>query len=452
MTETQNNHDSMEILTQAARKASLQLPALSTAQKNAVLLACAQTLRQQANRVLEANEADQLVAKAMLDQGKITQSTFKRLVITPEKLEQMAVNLESVAALEDPVGQIQLARRLDEGLDLYRISTPIGVLLIIFESRPEVVVQISALAIKSGNAVILKGGSEVAQSNRVLAELIRQTVAGFDYMPQECVQLVQSREEVSAIIKMREDIDLIIPRGGAGLIRSILENTQIPVLAHADGVCHVYLDEAAEPDMARRVTIDSKTQYAAVCNAMETLLVHEKFPLDALLQILSELQQADVELRVCERTRKRLGTEHSLSLKDATAQDWSTEYTDLILSIKTVTNLQQAMEHINRHGSKHTDSIVTSNPQAAEIFLNGVDAANVFWNASTRFSDGFRYGFGAEVGISTTKTHARGPVGLEGLTIYKYKLIGKGQIVGDYGPKGRSFLHQPIPAEEQKPL
>ncbi|MBF0288308.1 MAG: glutamate-5-semialdehyde dehydrogenase [SAR324 cluster bacterium] len=428
--------------TKAARGASIQLANLQTEQKNKVLYTVANHLRQSVKKILQANQKDQEAAQMMVDQGKLSSSAYKRLLLNEEKIEQMALNMESVAQLPDPVGKVKQAIRLDQGLDLYQVTCPIGVLLIIFESRPEVVVQISALAIKSGNAVILKGGSEAQYSNQVLTEVIREALESFDFMPEEAINLLNTRDEVSQVLQMSEYIDLIIPRGSNALVQHIQAHSKAPVLAHADGICHVYLDESADPQKCEEIVLDAKLQYPAVCNAMETLLVHQNIPETLLAQILLKLQDAHVELKVCPITRERMKNSPSLQLKDAVEEDWSTEYTDLILSIKSVSSLEEAVAHINSYGSKHTDAIVTENQENAEWFMNQVDTASAFWNASTRFADGFRYGFGAEVGISTNKTHARGPVGLDGLVIYKFKLYGQGQGVGRY--EGKKFLHETI--------
>ena len=428
---------------QQARQAALILATLKTDQKNQALQAVAEHLRQNQQRILQANQFDQMAAQKLKEAGKITAALHKRLVLNEKKIEQMALNLESVAQLPDPVGRIEKGTRLAENLELYRVSCPIGVLLVIFESRPEVVVQISALALKSGNAVILKGGSEARHSNQILAEIILEALASFDFIPDGAVDLLNTREEVSQMLEMSDCIDLIIPRGGYGLVRHIQAHSKVPVLAHADGICHVYLHEDAPAKMAEAIVLDAKIQYPAVCNAMETLLVHEAFSNETLTHLLQTLQEAQVEVRVCEKTQQRLHAT-SLSLEESTPDDWATEYTDLILSVKTVASLEEAVAHINRYGSKHTDAIVTEDATLAEAFLNQVDASTVLWNASTRFADGFRYGLGAEVGISTSKTHARGPVGLEGLVIYKYKIYGQGQTVGGLEGKGAAYLHEAI--------
>ena len=427
-----------------AREAFLVLANLENLHKNNVLHELAQALRENSAEILAENARDMAEAQKMLECGELSASACNRVLLNEEKIEQMAQNCESVAALPDPAGKIIQATRLDEGLDLYRVSCPIGVILVIFESRPDVVIQISALALKSGNAIILKGGKEAQNSNRVLAKLIRNTLAKNDTVPENAVSLVESRDEVSQLVKMSSELDLIIPRGSNELVRNIQKNAQVPVLGHADGLCHVYLDQAADEKKSIEVALDAKLDYPAVCNAVETLLVHQKYPVEWLVEILRKMQEAGVELRVCQQTQKRLEKFTELKLKNAVEEDWTTEYIDLIISVKSVKSAEEAVSHINHFGSRHTDTIVTENSELAEWFMNTVDAAGVFWNASTRFADGFRYGFGAEVGVSTGKTHSRGPVGLEGLVIYKYKLYGNGQGAGQYGQGKREFLHEEI--------
>ena len=427
-----------------AREAFLVLANMENLQKNNVLHELAQALRENSAEILVENARDMAEAQKMLECGELAASACNRVLLNEEKIEQMAQNCESVAALPDPAGKIIQATRLDEGLDLYRVSCPIGVILVIFESRPDVVIQISALALKSGNSVILKGGKEAQNSNRVLAKLIRNTLVKNDTVPENAVSLVESRDEVSQLVKMSSELDLIIPRGSNELVRNIQKNSQVPVLGHADGLCHVYLDQAADEKKSIEVALDAKLDYPAVCNAAETLLVHQKYPVEWLVEILRKMQEAGVELRVCQQTQKRLEKFTELKLKTAVEEDWTTEYIDLIISVKSVKSAEESVRHINHFGSRHTDTIVTENSELAEWFMKTVDAAGVFWNASTRFADGFRYGFGAEVGVSTGKTHSRGPVGLEGLVIYKYKLYGNGQGVGQYGQGKREFLHEEI--------
>ena len=430
-------------LAEQARSASRQLANLSTERKNEVLLAFARKIRENTELILSANQKDLESADRLRSQGELSDSSIQRLKLNAVKIEQMAKNFESVAALPDPVGQVQLATRLDEGLDLHRISCPIGVLLVIFESRPEVVVQISALTLKSGNAVILKGGKEASESNACLFGILDQVLGEFTDLPDGTVNLLQSREAVSEIVQQNDCLDLIIPRGSNALVQHIQQHSRVPVLAHADGICHVYWDQAASLSKAMEIIIDAKTEYPAVCNAMETLLIHEQIPENEIKQLLTNLLEAGVEIRACSAIMKKFSNK-SNKIIHASEQDWKTEYTDLILSVRMVSSLDEAIGHINHYGSGHTDAILTEDRSIAEKFMDQVDAANVFWNASTRFADGFRYGFGAEVGVSTCKTHARGPVGLDGLVIYKYKLYGSGQGVARYHEGGRQYLHQPL--------
>ena len=430
-------------LAEQARSASRQLANLSTERKNEVLLAFARKIRENTELILSANQKDLESADRLRSQGELSDSSIQRLKLNAVKIQQMAKNFESVAALPDPVGQVQLATRLDEGLDLHRISCPIGVLLVIFESRPEVVVQISALTLKSGNAVILKGGKEAFESNACLFGILDKVLKEFTDLPDGTVNLLQSREAVSEIVQQNDCLDLIIPRGSNALVQHIQQHSRVPVLAHADGICHVYWDQAASLSKAMEIVIDAKTEYPAVCNAMETLLIHEQIPENEIKQVLTNLLEAGVEIRACSAIMKKFSNKLN-GIIHASEQDWKTEYTDLILSVRLVSSYEEAIGHINHYGSGHTDAIITEDRSIAEKFMDQVDAANVFWNASTRFADGFRYGFGAEVGVSTCKTHARGPVGLDGLVIYKYKLYGSGQGVARYHEGGRQYLHQPL--------
>ena len=439
-----NVSQSMQQHVKQARDASLAMANIDTSQKNRILHDLAETLRENSDGILAENAKDMTVANKMLERGELTDSACKRVMLNQVKIDQMAQNCESVAALPDPAGKTVKATRLDNGLDLHCVSCPIGVIMVIFESRPDVVVQISALALKSGNAVILKGGKEAQNSNRVLAGLIRKTLEKSNSVPENAIILVETRDEVTELVKIGSGIDLIIPRGSNELVRHIQENARAPVLGHGDGICHVYLHEDADQEKSRDVALDAKLDYPAVCNALETLLVHQKYPDRWLANILIKMQESGVELRVCPETKKRLESYPDLNLSAAADIDWETEYVDLILSIKTVKSSEEAVEHISQFGSKHTEAIVTENSDLAEWFMNTVDAAGVFWNASTRFADGFRYGLGAEVVVSTGKTHARGPVGLEGLVIYKYKLYGNGHVAGSYGKGKKDFIHQDI--------
>ena len=439
-----NVSQSMQQHVKQARDASLEMANIKTTLKNKILHDLAETLRANSDVILVENTKDMNIANKMLESGELTHSACKRVMLNQVKIDQMAQNCESVATLPDPAGKIIKATNLDDGLNLYCVTCPIGVIMVIFESRPDVVVQISALALKSGNAVILKGGKEAQNSNRILAGLIRKTLAKSESVPENAIILVETRDEVAELVKIGSGIDLIIPRGSNELVRSIQENARVPVLGHGDGICHLYLHEDADQEKSLDVSLDAKLDYPAVCNALETLLVHQKYPDSWLSNILLKMQHSGVELRVCALTKKRLESYPDLNLTDATDIDWESEYVDLILSIKTVKSAVEAVEHISQFGSKHTEAIVSENSELAEWFMKIVDSAGVFWNASTRFADGFRYGLGAEVGISTGKTHARGPVGLEGLVIYKYKLYGNGHVAGNYGEGKKDFIHTEI--------
>lgn len=406
-----------------AKAASLKIADISTELKNKALQQIADEIELYKDEIFSANKEDLQNAQSLVDAGEITKSTFNRLKLDENKMRDMVQGIRDIAKLEDPVNKRLLVRELDSDLTLYKVSCPIGVLGIIFEARPDVIAQISSLAIKSANAVILKGGKESINTNKKILSVINSALDKIEGFPKNVIQQVFTRDDVAEMLKCDKYINLIIPRGGNKLVKFIKENTKIPVLGHADGICHIFVDESADIDMAIRVVTDAKTQYPSACNAVETLLIHEKFPkIDNLLAALqlSEIQLID------------------------TPESWSHEYGDKILSFKTVKNVDEAVEHINTYGSGHTDSIITKNIKNAEKFMNKVDSAGVYFNASTRFADGFRYGFGAEVGISTNKTHARGPVGLEGLTIYKYKLIGNGNIVKDYVDGIKCFHHNDI--------
>jgi glutamate-5-semialdehyde dehydrogenase len=333
-----------------------------------------------------------------------------------------------------------MALELDAGLELTQVTCPIGVIGAIFESRPDAVPQIASLCWKAGNAVLMKGGAEAQHSNHLLGQLIRAAIASVDERCVDAVQMLATREEVRALLTLDDDIDLFIPRGSNAFVRYIQEHTRVPVLGHAEGLCHVYVDRSADVAQAVAICYDAKVQYPAVCNAIETVLVHRQIAEAFFPLLAAAYRQAGVEMRGCAATRMFLP-----EIKAATDADWDTEYLDLIVSLRVVESLEEAIAHINRHGSGHTDTIVTQDPAAAAQFLDQVDAATVVHNASTRFADGFRFGKGAEVGISTNKTHARGPVGLEGLVIYKYRLVGNGHVVADYvGAQAKPFTHRPL--------
>ena len=419
-----------------AKAAALVLSRLDAETKNRVLQGMAMQIENHCGEILEANRQDLEFAK----KEKISGPLVARLAVDETKVMGMAQGIRSVAELPDPVGQKQEVMELDDGLELTRVSCPIGVIGAIFESRPDAVPQISALCFKSGNAVILKGGAEAQNSNRVIVGFIQKALSEVEGVPVTAVQLIETRAEVAEMLKQDQYINLIVPRGSNQFVRYVQDNTRIPVLGHSEGLCHVYIDEGADVEKAIRVALDAKLQYAAACNAMETLLVHPTIAPRVLPSLVKQFREQEVELVGCLKSCSLVP-----DLDRAEESDWDAEYNDLKLSIKIVDDLSEAIDHINAHGSGHTDTIVTENKERAERFLNEVDSASVMVNASTRFADGFRFGLGAEIGISTNKTHARGPVGLEGLVIYKYKLVGNGQIVADYsGKNGKSFTHKPL--------
>jgi len=413
----------------AAEKAAVYLGTLSTELKNTALQAAARSLGRRRAEVLAANDLDVQAA----EKEKLEAPLKQRLRLSERKIDGLITGLNAVVALPDPVGGRLAEVQLDDGLLLVKEAVPIGLIGVIFESRPDALIQIGALCLKSGNAVVLKGGSEALHSNRILFAILREAAESVDSRLVDAFQLVETREEIGELLRLDDVVDLLIPRGSSRLVRSIRENTRIPVLGHADGVCHIYIDRDADVEKAINITRDAKCQYPAVCNAVETVLVHRAAASAVLPRLAGVLKE--VELRgdpeVC-----RLVPAHP-----ASESDWGTEYNDLILALKIVGSLEEAVDHINRYGSRHTDAIVTERREAAEAFLSRVDSSSVMWNCSTRFADGSRYGFGAEVGISTNKIHARGPVGLEGLTIYKYKLYGSGQVVADYVEGRRRFFH-----------
>lgn len=416
-----------------AKKASIKLAASSTKVKNKALKNIAEVLVANKKMIVTANQLD-------LEQSEVEQlegPLLKRLRFDEAKIDEVVAGIESLIKLDEPVGEVLLETELDDGLTLIKETCPIGVIGVIFESRPDALVQIASLCLKSGNAVMLKGGSEAKQTNKVLTELILRATdeAG---IPSAWIYNLESRAEVSSMLDLDEYIDLIIPRGSNEFVRYIIEHSRIPVLGHADGICHGYIHRDADIKMAVDVAVDSKTQYVAVCNAMETLLVHRGIAKEFLPELVKAYAPFNVRIHGCEKTKMIIDCEL------ATEEDWKTEYLDYEISIRIVDSMEDAIEHINTYGSGHTETIVTENAEKAKTFMMLVDSGNVFHNCSTRFSDGFRYGFGAEVGISTNKIHARGPVGLDGLLIYKYKLYGHGQIANDYAKGIKKFTHKRI--------
>ena len=432
---------SIDVIAARAKDTALKLAGLPTQVKNRALQGMADLLRDHQADILAANEQDVWRATELVASGALSKPLLDRLKLSEDKVLGMAQGVESVAQLPDPVGRTLSAVELDDGLELRQVSCPIGVIGAIFESRPDAAPQIASLCWKAGNAVILKGGTEAQDSNRMLVSLLRRAVAAVDPDLPDAVQMIETREDVRALLQLEDHIDLFVPRGSNDFVRYIQDNTRVPVLGHADGICHAYVDQHADVEQAVAVCYDAKVQYPAVCNAIETVLVHRKIAPAFLPLLARAYDNAGVEMRGCDGTRTLLP-----AIKPATDEDWDTEYLDLIVSVRLVDDLEAAIAHVNRHGSGHTDAIVTADRQAAERFLDGVDAATVMHNASTRFADGFRFGKGAEIGISTNKTHARGPVGLEGLVLYKYRLSGHGHVVADYvGPQAKPFTHHRLP-------
>lgn len=417
----------------AVKLAAPKLAATEEACRNKALLAVSEALLERQEEIFKANENDMEQAK----KDNIAAPVLKRLKFDQGKLRDVVAGIKDLVGLADPLFQTQLARELDEGLTMYRETCPIGVIGVIFEARPDALVQISALCIKSGNCVILKGGSEALQTNKVLFQIIYQAVKETG-LPDNCMMQLEARSEIQELLSCHESVDLLIPRGSNSFVQYIMNNTKIPVMGHADGICHIYVDADADVEKAIPIIIDAKTQYVSACNTVETLLVHKDI-VEALMPKLQEaFREKQVELRGTSDISK------VVECVEATEEDNKTEYLDYIISAKVVENVKEAIEHINFYGSHHTDCIITENGETAEEFMKLVDSAGVYQNCSTRFADGYRYGFGAEVGISTGKIHARGPVGLEGLVSYKYKIFGNGHIVSDYASGIKSFHFKDI--------
>ncbi len=427
----------------AARRAGARLAAAAAADRDRILHALADLLRAGDVRakVLEANAADLADARAAQARGELSAALVARLELSDAKLDGLADAAAQLAGAPDPLGRVDLRRRLDAGLVLERESVPLGVLAVVFESRPDAVVQIGALCLRTGNAVLLKGGSEARRSNAVLVEVLRRAVAEAGLDPAAVVNL-PDREAFAEVLGLSDLVDLVVARGSSAFVAKVREATRIPVVGHAAGLCHVVLCAPCDPAMAVDVVEDAKCSYPAACNAVETLLWTVGAEA-ALAAVVERLRERGVRLLGCGRTRAL----HP-DLEPATEADWDAEYGDLVLSIRGVGDLDAALAHVAAHGSGHTEAIVTDDPVAAERFLREVDAAGVFHNASTRFADGYRYGFGAEIGISTGKLHARGPVGIEGLLSRRYRLRGAGHVASAYGPGKRAFLHEDLPVDD----
>lgn len=433
-TEATGNAASVRALAAAAKVASRELASLAESRRDAALEAMGQAVEAASAELLNANLEDVRAAEGL------SASTLARLKLDDAKLREMAEQMRSVAKLPDPLGRVLDAVELDNldgGLHLQKVSVPLGVLAVIFEARPDAVTQIAALALKSGNAVILKPGREVEHTATVLVRVLRVALKT-QGLNADAISMVVGRESVAELLGLHGLVDMVIPRGSKDLVEFVQTNTRIPVLGHAEGICHIYVDRAADEALALRVIDDAKTDYPAACNAVETVLVHREIASEFVPKLALRLREHSVKL-YGDETTQMLARDFAI----APVEDWHTEYGELALSIGVVGSMEAAMEHIHRYGSAHTEAIVTDNLETAERFLNEVDAASVMHNASTRFADGFRYGFGAEVGISTSKLHARGPVGLEGLTTYKYVVRGHGHGAGDYrGKNARSFTHK----------
>jgi glutamate-5-semialdehyde dehydrogenase len=418
------------------KNAQRGLGSSSSEKRNRVLTRLSKLLEEREQLLLSANAMDLEAA----EREGVPKALVSRLRLSPEKLSLLRDGIAALVQQRDPLGRSLRATELDEGLVLRQVTSPIGVLLVIFESRPDAVIQIGSLALKSGNGVILKGGSEARHSNKALVGCLREALEGCGISP-DAASSAQGRDEVAQLLEMDSCIDLVIPRGSGELVRKIQQSTRIPVLGHAEGVCHLYLHRDADPAMAAHLAVDGKCGYPSACNATETILVHREF-LPKLPLVAEALAARGVELRGDGRVR-------SIFPQAAVAgdADGRTEYGDLVVAVRAVDTLGEAIERINREGSGHTDAIVTPDSDSAELFLAQVDSASVFHNASTRFADGYRYGLGAEVGISTGRIHARGPVGVEGLLTTRWLLRGQGQGAGDYGAGGRNFSHRPLPLD-----
>lgn len=431
-----------------AKMASITLASVDTWTKNRALEAMASALDENRDRIIEANKADLEEAERMKAEGKLSQALVDRLKVSNSKIDGMISGIRDVIKLEDPSGKTMKTLELDTGLDLYQVSCPIGLIGVIFESRPDVVPQIMSLCLKSGNATIFKGGSEALNSNRTIFDILVMAMENTAGIPEGAFQLMETREEVMDLLALDDYIDLLIPRGSNDFVKFIQDNTKISVLGHADGICHVYVDSSADMNKAYDVCFDSKVQYPAVCNAMETLLINREIAEDFMPEMMKRYDEAGVELRFDEDSyaiAEKLGLKNT---KKATEEDWRTEYNELVLSVKLVDSIEQAIDHINKYGSHHTDAIITEDAAKRKHFIDLVDSSSVMVNASTRFADGFRYGKGAEVGISTNKIHARGPVGMEGLVIYKYVLLGNGDKVADYaGDNPKPFTHRVLDSQ-----
>jgi glutamate-5-semialdehyde dehydrogenase len=424
----------VEIKAKKAYNSSLLMANFSSEDKKVALESIAKAIWNKRLEIIKANKKDLEYAKTLVNSGEITEAIYKRLILDEAKIQKIIDMVRSVALLPDPVGETLYSIKLDDGLDLYRVTSPIGVIGFIFESRPDALVQIASLCLKSGNSCLLKGGSEAKNSNMVLFEIIREATSN---LPDGWIQLLEARQQVRAMLELDRFVNLIIPRGSNKFVRYIQDNTRIPVLGHSEGVCNIYVDYGVDINMAVNVCHDSKVQYPAVCNAVDCILVHKDVAESFIPLLIKRLKKDNVKVRGDNRVQDITQDE----IETITESDVGAEYLDYIVGLRIVDGLEEAVDYINQYGSHHTDAILTLNEINAKRFMSTVDSASVFWNASTRFADGYRYGLGAEVGISTGKIHARGPTGLEGLISYKYYLKGDGHIVSDYIEKNREFKH-----------
>lgn len=421
-----------------AKKMKLSAPVLAAStmeQRNRALDFIAAALEQHKSEIFKANAKDMAYA----EENGVAQATQKRLKYDEKKLKDSISGVLELKELSDPIGKVMMHRQLDEGLVLKKISVPIGVIGVIFEARPDAMIQVASLCIKSGNCAILKGGKETANTNKILFEIIKNAVieAG---LPAECLLQAELHNEIDELLKCDSDVDLLIPRGSNNFVRYIMENTKIPVMGHSSGICHIYVDKEVDRELALSVILDAKKNYPAACNAVETLLIHREIASWFLPLLEALFADESIEINGTEEVKALMGSVCSIMQED----EFATEYNDMKISIKLVSDVNEAIHHINYFGSHHTDCILTENDETAEFFAQMIDSAGVYRNCSTRFADGFRYGFGAEVGISTGKLHARGPVGLDGLVTYKYVLNGNGHIVDDYSNGRRKFSHKDL--------
>jgi glutamate-5-semialdehyde dehydrogenase len=439
--QTETKTTSLREQVQNTRRAARTLARLSGQERNRILLAAADRIEARADEILSANQADCDTMAGAIAEGSSAQALLKRLKTSAAGVQEMAMRVRDVAGLEDPLQNTLATTELDDGLTLYKVPCPLGVIAVIFESRPDVVPQVGSLAIKTGNGLVLKGGAEALRTNRVLVEVWSEALAAQNPALAHAICLLEARAAVMQVLEMDREIDLVVPRGSTDFVNFVFQHSRIPVLGHGSGICHIYVDRAADLAMAKQVVIDAKVQYPAACNSVEKVLLHEEVAARLLPELVRSLQSAGVEVRGCDQTRQLCP---GFNIIPATEEDWSTEYSDLKITLKVVHDRHEAIDHIDRYGSRHTESILTQDQTAADQFLDEVDAASVFHNASTRFADGFRYGLGAEIGISNSKLHARGPVGLEGLLTYKYKLKGSGQIVADYAEGRKKFRHRKL--------